>query len=407
LKKKQKSILIISYQFCPRGGVGTRRWSKFAKYLNKDYDVHVISAKYPYKDTISFCDDVKDINIHRVVARYPAYAINPKRSFSVKVVNRLLEESIYFIDYSQKWKRPLINKAKELVEEYDIRNVIVTGPPFAQIFYACKLKELLPKINLIVDYRDPWKWMQNKGTIFFKYKSKVSAKMEKLVQKNADKIIYTTHDLTEKVEKQYPEYKHKAVTIHNGYDPADSQDASSNLEEKNTVFYAGTLYGGREEGILYIVKALVLLEKESKDINIRFNIYSEHFPMPDFTREEKEVFEKYFHFYKYIPQKELFKVLNKHEYCLSINSKRFPHLIGAKTFDYMGFRKKIFHIGPDSGELKNILTSTDQIVCHFDEMNISNGLKRLLDPENRNADTQSYPNFSIVHLTNLVKNLFK
>jgi len=318
-----------------------------------------------------------------------------------------LEESFYFIDYSQKWEKPLINKAKELIEQFQIKNVIVTGPPFSQIYYTSKLKEVIPHINLIVDYRDPWKWMQNKGSIFFNYKSKVSANMEKLVQKNADKIIYTTHDLTEKVEKQYPEYKHKAVTIHNGYDPADSNGINNNEEEKNTIFYAGTLYGGREDGILYIVKALVLLEKERQDINIRFNIYSEHFPMPDFTKEEKQVFEKYFHFYKYIPQKELFKVLTKHEYCLSINSRSFPHLIGAKTFDYMGFRKKIFHVGPDSGELKNILSSTDQIVCHFDERNILKGLKTLLNPRDNKVDKQSYPNFSIVHLTELVKNLFK
>ena len=47
-------ILIVAYQFYPRGGVGTRRWSKFVKYLSTDHEVHVLSAKYPYEDKVNF-----------------------------------------------------------------------------------------------------------------------------------------------------------------------------------------------------------------------------------------------------------------------------------------------------------------------------------------------------------------
>ena len=81
-------ILLIVYQFCPKGQIGTRRWSKFAKYLaRKGYEVHVICARYPYRDSINWCHEVEGnprIHIHRIAPWYPTYLLKPERNFTIK-----------------------------------------------------------------------------------------------------------------------------------------------------------------------------------------------------------------------------------------------------------------------------------------------------------------------------------
>jgi hypothetical protein len=68
-------ILIIAYKFPPMGGIGTRRWAKFSKYLaRKGYKVHILTINYPYIDKMNWYKDIADekkIIIHRVKPCYP------------------------------------------------------------------------------------------------------------------------------------------------------------------------------------------------------------------------------------------------------------------------------------------------------------------------------------------------
>ncbi len=138
-------ILLIAYQFCPKGQVGTRRWSKFAKYLaGKGYEVHVICAKYPFKDKINWCADVENnpnIIIHRLEAKFPSFVLSPNRTFKVKLADRILKHTTNYLDIAQQWGGELIPFATQLIQKEQIKNVIVTAAPFTPMVYAAQIEK--------------------------------------------------------------------------------------------------------------------------------------------------------------------------------------------------------------------------------------------------------------------------
>ncbi|MBL7882701.1 MAG: hypothetical protein JNL69_01425, partial [Bacteroidia bacterium] len=162
-----KHILLISYVFPPYPGIGGRRWAKFAKYLAKNgYTVHVICAKNPFKEVSLFMDDVannSNIKIYPISGMYPK-VLQKQSSFSIfdKLMYRfwkfflqiIVKGSIY--DKAIFWKKKMLKISTEVILENKIENIIVTGAPFRSVFYAADFKRRFAKINLIIDYRDPW-----------------------------------------------------------------------------------------------------------------------------------------------------------------------------------------------------------------------------------------------------------
>jgi hypothetical protein len=55
-----KKVLIVSYIFPPKSGIGGRRWAKFSKYLNRmDIDIKVLT--FQKKNDSNFSNWSKDI----------------------------------------------------------------------------------------------------------------------------------------------------------------------------------------------------------------------------------------------------------------------------------------------------------------------------------------------------------
>ena len=73
---------------------------------------------------------------------------------------------------------------------------------------------------------------------------------------------------------------------------------------------------------------------------------------------------EYFVFHSILNPKELYKEILKYEICLSINPKNYSQTVGAKIFDYMGNRKKIFHIS-DGGEIYDLLNKKNHYVANY------------------------------------------
>ena len=159
-----KNILIIAYKFPPMGGIGTRRWAKFAKYFTKlGYKVHILTIEYKKEEEINWFHDIKDnenIIIHRIKSGYPLWLMNLSSnkaiSFVQKVCNFLLKKTFFYIDIAQNWAKYMIPEAKKIILDNDIQNVIVTSPTHSVAYYATYLKIDLPHINLIQDFRDNW-----------------------------------------------------------------------------------------------------------------------------------------------------------------------------------------------------------------------------------------------------------
>ncbi len=404
-----KKILLIVYQFCPKGQIGTRRWSKFAKYLaNEGYSVHVLCAKYPYRDKINWCHEVEDnpnIIIHRIAPMYPTYLLKPERNFWIKLFDRLFSNTLYYMDMAQHWGWKMIPAAKKLIEKEDLKNVIVSGGPFMTLYHAARLKKTMPQIRLIMDFRDPWSTWLPQRTLPEKVRKKQAAKLEAFSLPLADKVLFTTEQLRSEYAALYPRVKEKFVVLYNGYDEEDFTNlppakATTPLQ----MVYTGSLIKERVDAILSIVEALAVMNDPYLDQQLKINLYGFHYQTPAIEDEKiKALYDQHVEYKGVVSQQEVFRVLQEHDICLSINAKGHENLIGAKTFDYMGLGKKIFLISKP-GELSQILTAKTQYVATYSQHSIIQALQKMkedaLAPTGSNeTGSASYHEFNYKELT--------
>jgi hypothetical protein len=412
-----KNILIIAYKFPPMGGIGTRRWAKFAKYFTKlGYKVHILTIEYKKEEEINWFHDVKDnenIIIHRIKSGYPLWLMNLSSnkaiSFVQKVCNFLLKKTFFYIDIAQNWAKYMIPEAKKIILDNDIQNVIVTSPTHSVAYYATYLKIDLPHINLIQDFRDNWNDdtpYSYPNTLKFFWQKEKSAYMEWFVVNHSDYIVNVTKDITNRTKNKFKQYENKFFTIYNGFDKDDIKHIDVNIKpntDKIRIIYAGGLGLGRIDAIKLIFD--FLLEQKEKILNqFEINIYTS-FDKNNLDSKYNILFEnKVISFNVLVPPKVIFKIINEHNYCLSINAPMYPYAFGTKIFDYMMMNKKIIHIS-NGGELSDILIRENQFVSNYAKQNVVELFNLVLD--NRNSTIVNYSKYNIEKLTKSYEELLE
>ena len=409
-----KNILIIVYKFPPMGGIGTRRWAKFSKYLaKKGYKVHILTSYYPYIDSNNWENDIinKNIVIHNFKSYYPYWLLNnSKNNFFNKfkrLIRYVLHKSIFFIDNAQYDAKPILTKSKELITKYNIKNVISSGHPVSINYISTYLKIDLPNINLIQDYRDNWndlniyQYGNKDGFSFFKFK-KISAYQEFFTLYYSDLIINVSEDLTNSLKSKHNQLSDKLITITNGYDEEDFINTQNDDSEFNMI-YAGSLFNHRIEAINLILDAIIDLNDKFINENFKIIIYS-NYDKERLDLKYKKLINKNIYFNNFIAPNEVISIISKNRYCLSINSKFASYAFGTKVFDYMGLNKKILHIS-NGGTLYNILEKENQFVCNYDLHKMKNILLDLKnDFINKNiSNGLDYKEYSITKLTNYLE----
>jgi hypothetical protein len=158
-------LLLICYRFPPFPGIGGRRWAKLAKGLAaRGYELDVIAARNPHPETSLWTADVASerLRLHRLPPRYPMALLRPERTLRGRLGFRLARAWLHLTqqghvgDTSVRWRRQLHRTAAALIEQHDVRHVLVTGAPFRLFLYAAEIKERFPHLRLHLDYRDPW-----------------------------------------------------------------------------------------------------------------------------------------------------------------------------------------------------------------------------------------------------------
>jgi len=413
--KMSKNILIIAYKFPPMGGIGTRRWAKFAKYLARDgYRVHVLTIKYKYEANVNWYHDIENnenIIIHRINPGYPLWLMelsqNKYISFLQKALNLMLKRTFFYMDIAQNWAKYMLPKAKEIIKDNDINNVIVTSPPHTIAYYSSYLKIDLPHINLIQDFRDNWNDdtpYSYPNTFKFFYQKEKSAYMEWFVVNHSDYMVNVTQDITNRTKSKFQQYSEKFFTIYNGYDNDDIKNLTinTNKSDKIRIIYAGGLGLGRIEAIKLIMDVLLKYEYQKRK-KIEINIYTSFNNSQLETKYQKLFDEKIVNFFPMVSPKKIIDIINNHKYCLSVNSPIYSYAFGTKIFDYMMLKKKIIHIS-NGGELSNILSENKQIVLEYDIQDINRAIELILECTD-SLNLIEYQDFDIVNLISQYKKL--
>lgn len=382
-------VLIFTYYWPPSGGGGVQRWLKFAKYLPeqgiKTYVVAPENADYPVIDP-SLVEEVNsdEVEVIKVPIWEPYKLLNTfkknkgkktnvgitskkeDRSFLTKVAF-WLRGNLLIPDPRKFWVKPVEKVVSKLIIEKGIDIIITTGPPHSVHLAGLKLKKKTG-VKWIADFRDPWSTIDYLDEFYLSTLAmRLHKKMERNVLINADKVIAVSQNWKTELE----ELGRKNVeVITNGYDELDFERYNPITPSKFVISHVGFVSAYRIPHAL--LKALDRLCEHSKEFADALHI--KFIGMSDSTL--KMIFDKYENlkgkvfFEKYLPHNEVVKAYA--ESCVMLlllnDTKNALGHIPGKFFEYLASGKQILAIGPENGDVAQILKETEAGVIHsFDK----------------------------------------
>lgn len=356
-----KKVLLIAFKYPPYAGVGGFRWSKFSKYLAEmGYTVHVVTVKWKqYGDNV-FLNDVQHPNI--IIHRIPSlYFHNYRyRKYGKNFVGNLqhlcrgaffkLMNLIWYDDEAQFWGYALLPFCTNLIEEEDIKNVIATGHPFMANYWAAKLKEKLPSINLLQDIRDPWNDDPLKPYPFA-FQSKRSVQREIYSFNTCDTFITVSDGLMELLENKIHSDVRK-VMIPNGFDMKPSGSSLQEpLKRDFSFIYAGNLFCGREEPLDSLLKAVENLGDRIPEIKLNF--YGS-FPLA-FKNKYSKLFKKgIISYHSPVSSKKIQSLMYESFVCLQLNARIYCYARSTKIYEHAFLRRPTLSVNY-GGEIDSLI----------------------------------------------------
>lgn len=332
-----KNILLVSHTFPPYPGIGGRRWAKFAKYLsNAGYRVHVITAENPFHEESLWKNDVISdpaIIIHSLRDSYPGYLIADPVTTWQKLCYRL---SLLFVRLLSKgtpydkaifWNKKMLNRCRAVIRKENIQNVIVSCAPFSSAYAALALKKEFQKINLLVDFRDPWTWGTGYGmTSISPDRKAYERKMEMEVVKGCDRLFVPTEDMKQHLQSAYAGSANKVITLPHGYDADEiRRNAVTPSDDVRLILY-GTLYDKIHTAFENIADCFSTNHRLKLDIFSESERYAEIF-------KKKNIFGRTVFFHRPELPTELFRKFADYDYVLIIQPDIAINYISTKIYE--------------------------------------------------------------------------
>lgn len=381
---EQKKILIITYYWPPAGGPGVQRWLKFAKYL-PDFGWKPIiytpeNPSYPLLDETLMKDVPENIEMVRTKIWEP-YQLAEKLNKS----NKKFKAGQFDVGKNQSWKsklsiwvrgnffipdarvfwvKPSIKFLEKYLKENNIDTVITSGPPHSLHLIGLGLKNKLPDLKWIADFRDPWTEISYyKHLKLTKSSDKKHRQLENAVFKNADITLATSYTDAENFRKAGA----NAVCITNGFDESDSGEKAEELKKGNkfTLSYIGVLEQLRNPENLW--KVLDELIKENTEFAADFTLkFVGRIDDKILHSIENSSLKNHILNLGYLSHGKAIEEMQHSDVLLITN---FPNesskgIIPGKIFEYLASGKQILSFGPDKADVAKILEET-QAGKHF------------------------------------------
>lgn len=428
---EQKKILIITYYWPPAGGPGVQRWLKFAKYLPEFGWKPIIytpeNPSYPLLDETLMKDVPENIKIVRTKIWEP-YQLAEKLNKS----NKKFKAGQFDVGKNQSWKSKLsiwvrgnffipdarvfwVNPSVKFLEKYlkenNIGTVVTSGPPHSLHLIGLGLKNKMPELKWIADFRDPWTEISYyKHLKLTKSSDKKHRQLESAVFKNADITLATSYTDAENFRKAGA----NAVCITNGFDESDSgkkaegqnsEKANLQIRQAFTLSYIGVLEQLRNPENLW--KVLDELIREHAEFAADFKLkFVGRIDDKILQSIENSSLKNHILNLGYLAHGEAVEEMQHSDMLLITN---FPNessrgIIPGKIFEYLASGKQILSFGPDKADVAKILEET-QAGKHFGYQDTEMVKKFILEKFNvwKNGDllenTQHIDQFSRKNLT--------
>lgn len=383
---EQKKILIITYYWPPAGGPGVQRWLKFAKYL-PDFGWKPIiytpkNPSYPLLDETLMKDVPENIEMVRTKIWEP-YQLAEKLNKS----NKKFKAGQFDVGKNQSWKsklsiwvrgnffipdarvfwvKPSIAFLEKYLKENSIDTIVTSGPPHSLHLIGLGLKNKMPDLKWIADFRDPWTEISYyKHLKLTKSSDKKHRQLESAVFKNADITLATSYTDAENFRKAGA----NAVCITNGFDESDSSKKAEEQkgEKANpqatskmfTLSYIGVLEQLRNPDNLW--KALDELIRENVGFATDFKLkFVGRIDDKILQSIENSSLKSHILNLGYLAHGKAVEEMQNSDLLLITN---FPNesskgIIPGKIFEYLASGKQILSFGPEKADVAKILEET-------------------------------------------------
>ncbi len=221
-KAANRKVLIIAYQFPPRGGPGVHRTLNFVRHLPEfGYEPVVLSVQEEeYKKANEQLDYslLAKVPPEVKVERTPSF-----RPFNfIRIANRLRVFRFFwffawplFWEPVARWPFKVYKTAARLVKENDIDIVYTTSGPFSAWILGYLLKKRL-KVKWVADLRDPftdgYMWLFPSRLHWY-----LARRAEKWLLSRSDIVIVNTPEVRKKFISRKIKDPSKIVFITNGF----------------------------------------------------------------------------------------------------------------------------------------------------------------------------------------------
>jgi hypothetical protein len=381
VKKKQK-ILLISYHFSPSNVAGSLRFSYLSNYLTQnDFKVYVLTIKEKYAIN-------KDIQLPHGGKVFRTSMFLPINLKHQNILTRAYKKFLIRflpIDSSFGWFLPGLYKAFYVIIKNKISKVIVTGPPFSSFLIAYFVSIIL-KVELYLDYRDPWFLDWEDNAKFFK--TKVSMRwlnlcIEKSILKRAKEIIFNTMLVKKDYLKSFPQYANKSHVINNAYLNTDGLERKYLESDKKVILYAGSFYGERKLNYIYNPLKRIFNEKIFDKDLIRIHVFGE-VPKEDKDLLSSLSLESILIEHGIISYVEVLKYMKGADILYLSQGYDHSYCIPYKLIDYLSVKRPILALAPLESSTYEVMKNVDsgEIADISDTESIYHALIRLLAGNN-------------------------
>ncbi|GGF04072.1 Glycosyltransferase Family 4 [Chishuiella changwenlii] len=370
-----KKILIITYYWPPAGGPGVQRWLKFTKYLPEfGYETFVYTPEnpsYPILDETLAKDINPEVKIvkNKIWEPYQlAEKLNPKNKaykgghFEKKENQSFMSRLSVFVrgnffipDARKFWVNPSVNYLKDFLQKENIDTIVTSGPPHSLHLIGLKLKEQLPTVKWLADFRDPWTQISyHKELKLTSWAAKKHENLERDVMQKADVVLATSYADGENFKKIGAK---RVEVITNGFEQV-KQKVEKDQSNFN-ITYSGGLEMLRNPIALWKALAEILQENNSFREDLKLNFYGS---LADDVKQTiiEAGLNTNLVVHGYVSHQESLDAINKANILVLTNfdNEASKGIIPGKLFEYMATENPILAIGPEDADVEKILSKT-------------------------------------------------
>ena len=262
--------------------------------------------------------------------------------------------------------------------------IMLFGSPFYP-FLIAPLLRYFTALPLVLDLRDGWSTWHEQADDDGLPKT-VANRARRFIERtgfrSACKVVFATEILQKQYAQLFPSYRHKFVTISNGYDPDDFEFAESARDaDENTILLAGKFLFYTPDVARWLLEVLA----EHPGWHFVY-IGEESDAVMSLARQvdaQAQVSVK-----GYLPYRDVLREVRRAGLC--VTSTSFSEGLGTKVFDYLALRKRVLCFVPVVSEIAEQFDGMPGVtICrepHSREQ-VAAGLAQALASEQLNDDS--------------------